>query len=204
MGNSEVGHMNIGAGRVCYQDICRVEVSMERDQFKDNAQLCAAFAHARSHGGRLHLLGLVSDGGVHSHINHLKEILKQAKAAGVAHAFVHFIADGRDTRPKSAVEYMQDLLAFMAALEYGQVATVCGRYYAMDRDKRYERVQLAYDAYTQGKGEAIAAADILAVRWPALFSFCQHKCNPFLILSVCRPSTAAMLPTRQTSFSNQL
>jgi 2,3-bisphosphoglycerate-independent phosphoglycerate mutase len=109
--------------------------------------------HAKSGNGRLHLIGLISDGGVHSHINHLYALLETAKEVGVPHTYVHFLGDGRDTAPRSAAGYMKDLLEFIKKEEYGEVASVIGRYYAMDRDKRWERVKIAIDGLVQGIGE---------------------------------------------------
>ncbi|KAJ3042996.1 2,3-bisphosphoglycerate-independent phosphoglycerate mutase [Rhizophlyctis rosea] len=153
MGNSEVGHLNIGAGRIVYQDIVRIELSIKEKKFAQQPNLVKAFERAKSGNGRLHLLGLVSDGGVHSHINHLLEMLTAAKAAGVPKTFIHFFGDGRDTSPKSADGYMKQLLDHIDSLQYGEVATVVGRYYAMDRDKRWERVKVAYDGLVSGEGE---------------------------------------------------
>jgi 2,3-bisphosphoglycerate-independent phosphoglycerate mutase len=153
MGNSEVGHLNIGAGRVVYQDIVRIELSIKKDLLKLQPAVQKAFKRAKDNGGRLHLLGLVSDGGVHSHIDHLKYFVKAAKEYGIEKTFVHFFGDGRDTAPKSALGYMTDLLDYFKGLNYGEISTITGRYYAMDRDKRWERVQIAYEGIVQGKGE---------------------------------------------------
>jgi 2,3-bisphosphoglycerate-independent phosphoglycerate mutase len=152
MGNSEVGHLNIGAGRIVYQDIVRIELSIKKDLLKLQPAVQKAFNRAKK-TGRLLLLGLVSDGGVHGHIEHLKYLLKSAKEFGIKETFVHFFADGRDTAPRSAHGYMSDLLLFIDSIEYGQIATVTGRYYAMDRDKRWERIKLAYEGIVQGKGD---------------------------------------------------
>ncbi|KAJ2744214.1 hypothetical protein GGI20_003146 [Coemansia sp. BCRC 34301] len=156
MGNSEVGHLNIGAGRVVYQDIVRIDVALEEKRFGQTENIKGAFDAAKAGTGRLHLCGLVSDGGVHAHIKHLVGLLEAAKEAGVPTTYVHFFADGRDTSPRSATTYLAELLAAMAELNYGKVATIVGRYYAMDRDKRWERVQIAFDAMTQGRGEKSA------------------------------------------------
>ncbi|TPX45251.1 phosphoglycerate mutase (2,3-diphosphoglycerate-independent) [Synchytrium endobioticum] len=153
MGNSEVGHLNIGAGRVVYQDIVRIDLTVREHKLMTMPNLKKAFEQAKTGSGRLHLLGLVSDGGVHSHINHLFAFLDEAKAYGIPHTYIHFFADGRDTSPKSATTYLKDLLAHLKKIDYGTLATVVGRYYAMDRDKRWERVQVAYELLTQGKGE---------------------------------------------------
>ncbi|KAJ1984559.1 2,3-bisphosphoglycerate-independent phosphoglycerate mutase [Dimargaris verticillata] len=155
MGNSEVGHLNIGAGRIVYQDIVRIDLALKNNEFGKTPNIAKSFDHAKDTNGRLHLLGLVSDGGVHAHIKHLFGLLEAAKAAGVPETYVHFFADGRDTAPRSTVKYLQELLDFMNrdGFQYGKLATIVGRYYAMDRDKRWERIQLAFDGLTQGKGE---------------------------------------------------
>ncbi|KAI9179350.1 hypothetical protein H9P43_004669 [Blastocladiella emersonii ATCC 22665] len=157
MGNSEVGHLNIGAGRVVYQDIVRIDLAVQRDTLGSLPAVDAAFARAKATTGRLHLVGLVSDGGVHSHQNHLYSLLRAARKAGVPKTFIHFIGDGRDTAPKSGAGYLRQLLDFIHTENegYGTVATIVGRYYAMDRDKRWERVSLALDAYLEGKGDVI-------------------------------------------------
>ncbi|KAI9346146.1 BPG-independent [Obelidium mucronatum] len=158
MGNSEVGHLNIGAGRVVYQDIVRIDLSLKNKTLATQPHLAAALARAASASGtgRLHLAGLVSDGGVHSHQKHLHAILEAAKAAGVPETYIHFFGDGRDTSPRSAVKYLELLKEKVDELSYGTLATIVGRYYAMDRDKRWERVKLAYDALTLGTAETKA------------------------------------------------
>ncbi|KAJ2877750.1 2,3-bisphosphoglycerate-independent phosphoglycerate mutase, partial [Coemansia aciculifera] len=163
MGNSEVGHLNIGAGRVVYQDIVRIDVALEEKRFGQTENIKGAFEAAKAGTGRLHLCGLVSDGGVHAHIKHLVGLLEAAKEAEVPEAFVHFFADGRDTSPRSATAYLSELQQAMAKLEYGKVATIVGRYYAMDRDKRWERVQVAFDAMTQGRGEKCVGDPVQAI-----------------------------------------
>ncbi|ORX60404.1 2,3-bisphosphoglycerate-independent phosphoglycerate mutase [Hesseltinella vesiculosa] len=153
MGNSEVGHLNIGAGRVVYQDIVRIDLTMENNEFGKVENIKGAFERAKAGNGRLHMLGLLSDGGVHSHIDHLLSLLKAAKEAGVPNVYIHAFGDGRDTSPKSILKYLTKLLDTIKELDYGHLATVTGRYYAMDRDKRWERVQLAFDAILRGEGE---------------------------------------------------
>ncbi|KAI0352207.1 cofactor-independent phosphoglycerate mutase [Trametes cingulata] len=153
MGNSEVGHLNIGAGRIVWQDIVRIDVSIKKRQFHKNEAILESFNRAKSGNGRLHLLGLVSDGGVHSHITHLYALLETAKEVGLTDVYIHFFGDGRDTAPRSAAGYMKDLLAFLEKEQVGAVATVVGRYYAMDRDKRWERVKIAVDGLVKGEGE---------------------------------------------------
>ncbi|TFK35833.1 cofactor-independent phosphoglycerate mutase [Crucibulum laeve] len=157
MGNSEVGHLNIGAGRIVWQDIVRIDVAIKKRQFHKNENIVAAFKHAKETTGRLHLLGLVSDGGVHSHITHLYALLETAKEVGVPHTYVHFFGDGRDTAPRSASKYAKELLDFTKKLEYGELATIVGRYYAMDRDKRWERVKIAVEGLVKGEGEKVQA-----------------------------------------------
>jgi 2,3-bisphosphoglycerate-independent phosphoglycerate mutase len=146
-------HLNIGAGRVVWQDIVRIDMSIKKRQFHKNPTIVESLSHAKNTTGRLHLIGLVSDGGVHSHITHLYALLEAAKELGVPHAYVHFLGDGRDTAPRSAAGYAKDLLDFMKNEEYGEIATVIGRYYAMDRDKRWERVKIAIDGLVKGEGE---------------------------------------------------
>lgn len=153
MGNSEVGHLNIGAGRIVWQDIVRIDVSIKKRQFHKTQNILKSFKHAKEGNGRLHLLGLISDGGVHSHIRHLYALLETAKEVGVPHVYIHFFGDGRDTAPRSSAGYAKDLLAFIEKEKIGKVATVVGRYYAMDRDKRWERVKVAVDGLVKGEGE---------------------------------------------------
>ncbi|KAJ7850999.1 BPG-independent [Mycena leptocephala] len=155
MGNSEVGHLNLGAGRVVWQDIVRIDVAIKKRTFHKNEAILASMKRAKGGNGRLHLLGLISDGGVHSHIRHLYALLEAAKEQGVPETYVHFFGDGRDTAPRSAAGYCQDLLDFMKKEEYGALATVVGRYYAMDRDKRWERVKMAVDGLVGGEGAAL-------------------------------------------------
>lgn len=154
MGNSEVGHMNIGAGRVVYQDMTRIDIALEDGSLGSRPAIVDLLQAIKASGGRLHLMGLLSDGGVHSHINHLYALLQVAKDAGVE-AVVHAFMDGRDTPPDSGAGYLEALEAEMQRIGWGCIATVTGRYYAMDRDKRWERNELAYNALTNGEGEAI-------------------------------------------------
>ncbi|CAI2166295.1 20674_t:CDS:2 [Funneliformis geosporum] len=153
MGNSEVGHLNIGAGRVVYQDIVRIDLDVKNKKFNENENIVKCFDRAKQTNGRIHFLGLVSDGGVHSHINHLFHLLETAKNHGVPNAYVHFFGDGRDTNPRSSDKYLEQLQKAIDDLNYGQIATIIGRYYAMDRDKRWERIKIAFEALTQGVGE---------------------------------------------------
>ncbi|KAF8636779.1 hypothetical protein AX16_010980 [Volvariella volvacea WC 439] len=159
MGNSEVGHLNIGAGRVVWQDIVRIDVAIKKRQLHKNPTILKSFERAKQGNGRLHLLGLISDGGVHSHINHLFALLETAKEVGVPHTYVHFFGDGRDTAPRSSAKYCEELLDFLKKEEYGELATIVGRYYAMDRDKRWERVKVAVEGLVRGEGEATAAEE---------------------------------------------
>jgi 2,3-bisphosphoglycerate-independent phosphoglycerate mutase len=152
MGNSEVGHLNIGAGRIVYQELQRINVSIREGEFFQNPVLLKSIQFAKANNKPLHLLGLVSDGGVHSHINHVKAITTLCKQAGLHEVYIHAFTDGRDTDPKSGLAFIKELESHLAATT-GKVASVCGRYYAMDRDKRWERVKLAYDAMVKGVGQ---------------------------------------------------
>ena len=146
MGDSNVGHLNIGAGRIVYQDVVRITKAIEDGEFFENATLVASMEHAKKTGGALHLLGLVSPGGVHSHTDHLYALLQMAKNHGLQKVFIHAFLDGRDVPPSSAHEYLADLEAAIARIGIGKIASISGRYYAMDRDKRWERVEKAYQA----------------------------------------------------------
>lgn len=154
IGNSEVGHMNIGAGRVIYQSLTRIDKAIEDGDFYKNTVLCDIMDKTKAAGTSFHLMGLLSDGGVHSHIEHVKALLRMAKDRGVARTYVHAFLDGRDVNPKSALIYLQDLQATMDALNYGEIVTIVGRYWAMDRDQRWERIEKAYNALVLGRGEA--------------------------------------------------
>ncbi len=151
MGNSEVGHMNIGAGRVVYQDLVKVTKAIEEGTLAQNEVLQGAFDYAKKEGKKLHYIGLVSDGGVHSHIDHLKGLCSLAKDAGLDQVYVHAFTDGRDTDPKGGLGYLKDLQGHLDKTG-AKIASVTGRYFAMDRDKRWERVKLAYDAMVHGTG----------------------------------------------------
>ena len=156
MGNSEVGHLNIGAGRVVYQDLSRVDVDIEDGRFNTNLALSKAVALAKQNGSALHIMGLLSPGGVHSHENHIFAMLEMAASKGLKKIYLHAFLDGRDTPPKSAAQSLQLLQEKCAALGVGQIASIVGRYYAMDRDNRWERVQPAYELLTQGLAEFTA------------------------------------------------
>lgn len=153
MGNSEVGHLNIGAGRVVYQELTRITKEIEEGAYLNNEELNLAMNNAKDKGTALHLLGLLSDGGVHSHIDHLKGLLRMAKEKGLSKVYVHAFMDGRDVSPTSGKGTVEELKAYMEDLGVGEIATLSGRYYAMDRDNRWERVELAYNAMVLGKGE---------------------------------------------------
>jgi 2,3-bisphosphoglycerate-independent phosphoglycerate mutase len=154
MGNSEVGHLNIGAGRIVYQDLLRIDRAIEDGQFFKNDVLLGLLNRLRESGAALHLMGLVSDGGVHSQLTHLLALLDMARTCGVTTAVVHAITDGRDTAPHSGEGFVGRVQEHLSAEGYGAIGTVCGRYYAMDRDKRWERTEKAYALYTQGVGRA--------------------------------------------------
>lgn len=153
MGNSEVGHLNIGAGRIVMQDIIRINKVVSEDSMDKLKNLVDAVDHCKKNSSKMHLLGLVSDGGVHSHIKHLMSILKALKKLGIPKCYIHLISDGRDTPPSSATKYISELQAFIDELKYGKIATIMGRYYAMDRDKRWERTKIAYEALVSSIGE---------------------------------------------------
>ena len=153
MGNSEVGHLNIGAGRVVYMDVTRIDRMIESGDFFSNPELLAAIKHARSGGRRLHILGLLSDGGVHSSEQHLYALLRMAKQNAVERVFLHCFMDGRDTLPTSGSGYIEQLQQKMREYGVGKIASVEGRYYAMDRDRRWERTEKAFTAMVEGKGE---------------------------------------------------
>lgn len=152
MGNSEVGHLNIGAGRIVYQDLTMITKAIEDGSFFKNPAFIKAIEHVKSNDSTLHLLGLLSDGGVHSHIDHLLALIDMAADKGISKLNVHCFLDGRDVPPRCAITYMDQLTAHMNNIGIGRVSTVSGRYYAMDRDKRWERLEKAYDAMTLGEG----------------------------------------------------
>jgi 2,3-bisphosphoglycerate-independent phosphoglycerate mutase len=160
MGNSEVGHMNLGAGRIVYQDLAKINLAIQDDTLKDEPAIKEAFLFAKNNNKAVHFLGLVSDGGVHSHINHLKGLIKASESYSLKNVFVHAFTDGRDVDPRSGKGFLNDLITYCSD-KSAKLATVIGRYYAMDRDKRWERVHLAYDLMVNGKGEK--TTDILSV-----------------------------------------
>lgn len=152
MGNSEVGHLNIGAGRIVYQSLTRVNLSIEEGDFFENSAFIKSMEHAKQHDKALHIFGLLSDGGVHSHINHLFALLKLAKQQKLENVYVHAFLDGRDVGPETAKKYIEQTEEKMREYGVGQIATISGRYYAMDRDQRWDRVKKAYDAMVYGEG----------------------------------------------------
>lgn len=160
MGNSEVGHLNIGAGRVVYQDLTRIDHAIRSGDFYRNPVLLDCMRKAKASSGRLHLMGLLSDGGVHSHIDHLYALLDMAGREGVREVYIHAFLDGRDTPPQSGIGYLRFLQNYLKDKGIGKIATVSGRYYAMDRDNRWERVEKAYNAIVAGEG--IKASDPVA------------------------------------------
>ncbi|MEG0326653.1 MAG: 2,3-bisphosphoglycerate-independent phosphoglycerate mutase, partial [Cellulosilyticaceae bacterium] len=153
MGNSEVGHLNMGAGRTVYQELTRITKAIADGDFFENKALVEAMENCKQNDKALHLMGLLSDGGVHSHINHVYGLLEMAKKFGLTKVYVHAFLDGRDTPPSSAKGFVQQLVNKMAEIGVGEIATLSGRYYAMDRDNRWDRVELAYNAMMNGVGE---------------------------------------------------
>jgi len=159
MGNSEVGHINLGAGRIVYQDLAKINRAVKHKTLEKEPVLIDAFNYAKTHNKNIHFLGLLSDGGVHSHIDHLTELINVANASGVENTFIHAFSDGRDVDPKSGIDFVTQLQNHIAHTP-AKLASVTGRYYAMDRDKRWERIKLAYDALVHGTGEK--STDIIA------------------------------------------
>ena len=152
MGNSEVGHLNMGAGRIVYQELTRITKEIEDGTFFENEELVKAMENAKNNNSALHIFGLLSDGGVHSHNTHIYGTIEMAKKFGLDKVYVHAFLDGRDTPPSSAAEYMEQLVEKMKEIGVGEVATVSGRYYAMDRDNNWDREEKAYVAMTKGEG----------------------------------------------------
>ena len=181
MGNSEVGHMNMGAGRIIYQELTKITKAIEDGVFFENKALLAACENAKKNDSALHLMGLVSDGGVHSHIGHIFGLLELAKRQGLEKVYVHCFLDGRDTPPASGKEYVEQLEAKMKEIGVGEVASVSGRYYAMDRDNRWDRVELAYKALTKGEGvEGTDAAEAVQASYDA------EKTDEFVLPTVLK------------------
>ena len=174
MGNSEVGHMILGAGRIVYQDLTLIHKDIDEGKFYSNVVLLESLRKTKAKSDRLHLMGLLGDGGVHSHQRHMEALLEMATRERLAHVYLHLFLDGRDTPPNSAEQFMLDLNEKLKALPHVKVATVSGRYYAMDRDKRWDRVEKAYVCLTQGIGnrapsalEAIRASYQAKIKNPA-------------------------------------
>lgn len=179
MGNSEVGHLNMGAGRIVYQELTRITKEIQDGDFFKNEALLAACKNAKENNSALHMFGLLSDGGVHSHITHVYGLLELAKREGVEKVYVHCFLDGRDTPPSSGKEYIEQLQAKMTELGVGEIGVVSGRYYAMDRDNRWDRVELAYNALV--KGEGVKAADAAAA---VQASYDEGKTDEFVLPTV--------------------
>ncbi|HJS98668.1 MAG TPA: 2,3-bisphosphoglycerate-independent phosphoglycerate mutase [Terriglobales bacterium] len=192
MGNSEVGHLNIGAGRIVHMDITRLDLMIQNGEFFSDPTLLAAMKHARSGGRRLHLFGLVSDGGVHSHQNHLYALLKMAKQNGVDRVFVHAFMDGRDTLPTSGAGYLEHLQQKMREYSSGKIASVNGRYYAMDRDRRWPRIAKAFHAMVQGDGEAARYVDAVQ---GVKESYNNGVTDEFIVPFVCTDNRGEPLAT---------
>ena len=180
MGNSEVGHLNIGAGRIVYQELTKITKAIQDGIFFDNIPLNSACDHVLATGGALHLYGLLSDGGVHSHFTHLQALVQLAKKRGIEKLFVHCFMDGRDVPPSSGIDYITQLEDYLAAEGIGRVGVVSGRYYAMDRDKRWERVVQAYDALTLGEGHK-AGCGAEAVK----AAYDRGETDEFILPTVC-------------------
>ena len=180
MGNSEVGHTNIGAGRVVYQELTRITKSISDGDFFQNEALRGAVENCKKNGSALHLMGLLSDGGVHSHNKHLYGLLELAKRAGLEKVYVHCFMDGRDVPPSSGKEYVEELMAKMKEIGVGKIASVMGRYYAMDRDNRWERVEKAYAAMVYGEGET-AECPVCAMEK----SYAADVTDEFVVPVVC-------------------
>lgn len=179
MGNSEVGHTNIGAGRIVYQELTRITKSIKDGDFFSNEALNAAMTNCKENGSALHLMGLMSDGGVHSHSTHLYGLLELAKKSGIEKVFVHCFMDGRDVPPSSGIDFIRELSDKMNQIGVGKIATISGRYYAMDRDNRWERVVKAYDAMVMGEGEQGKAAEVMAA------SYANEITDEFVLPTVC-------------------
>ena len=185
MGSSEVGHLNIGAGRVVDQDLVRISKEIENGAFYENAALLKAVNNAKEKGTSLHLYGLVSDGGVHSHNSHLYALLELAKRRGLDKVYVHCFTDGRDTSPESGKDYIQALQDEMDRIGCGRIATVAGRYYAMDRDNHWDRIEKAYRAITLGEGETAGSAMEAVTQ-----SYAKGETDEFILPTVVMENSA--------------
>ncbi len=189
MGNSEVGHLNLGAGRIVYQELQRINVAIREGELAQNEVLLNSIRYAKEQGKPLHLLGLVSDGGVHSHTSHLKAILDTCQQNDFSNVFIHVFTDGRDTDPRSGLAYVQDLEAHCRQ-SVGRIATVSGRYYAMDRDNRWERVKLAYDAMVKGIGQTATSA-----REAISLSYAEGVTDEFILPTIIMDENSQPLAT---------
>ncbi|MDD3840129.1 MAG: 2,3-bisphosphoglycerate-independent phosphoglycerate mutase [Clostridia bacterium] len=200
MGNSEVGHLNIGAGRIVYQDFTRISLSIKEGDFFNKKEFLDAIDNVKKHNSQLHIMGLLSDGGVHSHIEHLYALLELAKKHGLSKVFVHGFLDGRDVPPACAKQYIEALEGKMRELGIGKIATISGRYYAMDRDRRWDRNQKAYNAIVLGEGE-IADNGIEAVD----LSYNLGKTDEFVLPTVIQENggpVAVVQPNDSVIFFN--
>ncbi|MEP6465338.1 MAG: 2,3-bisphosphoglycerate-independent phosphoglycerate mutase [Parafilimonas sp.] len=190
MGNSEVGHLNLGAGRVVYQELQRINVAVRDGEFQKNEQLLAALKYAKNNKKPLHLIGLVSDGGVHSHIKHLEAICDVCKQQNLSEVYIHAFTDGRDTDPKSGLGFIKELQQSMHN-SVGKIATVSGRYYAMDRDKRWERIKLAYDALVNGEGNKAIDA-VTAIEQSYIANITDEFIKPTVITNEAQQPVATI------------
>ncbi|MEF9917826.1 MAG: 2,3-bisphosphoglycerate-independent phosphoglycerate mutase [Eubacterium sp.] len=193
MGNSEVGHLNLGAGRVVYQELTRITKSIKDGDFFTNEVFLDGIKNVKENGTALHIMGLVSDGGVHSHLNHLFGLLELAKKENVEKVYVHCFMDGRDTAPNSGLGFIKALEAKMAELGVGEIATISGRYYAMDRDNRWDRIEKAYDAIVLGKGNVSETANA-AMEW----SYSENVTDEFIMPTIIQPEVDKTLRTNDT------
>ena len=186
MGNSEVGHTNIGAGRVVYQELTRITKSIQDGDFFENEALVGAMENCKKHGSALHLMGLMSDGGVHSHNTHMYAIVELAKRMGLEKVFVHCFLDGRDVPPASGADYVAETIAKLNEIGVGKVASVMGRYYAMDRDNRWERVSKAYAAMVYGEGiKACDPVEAIRKSYETIDGDGKYLTDEFVLPTVC-------------------
>ena len=161
MGNSEVGHTNIGAGRTVYQSLTRIDKAILDKEFEENPAINEAIDFVKENDSKLHVFGLLSDGGVHSHINHIIETVRVAKLKGLKNVYLHMFMDGRDVSPTSGKSYVEQLNNVLAELNFGEIATISGRFYAMDRDNRWDRVEQAYNAISHGQAPMFDSAEAI-------------------------------------------
>ncbi len=180
MGNSEVGHLNIGAGRIVYQELTRISKAIDDGIFVGNAALNNAIENCKRTGGAVHIMGLLSDGGVHSHISHIKATVSLAASHGLSPIYVHCFMDGRDVPPTSGINYMKEMEDFLSTVNGASIGVVAGRYYAMDRDKRWERIKLAYDALVFGAGRSASSG-----RHAVSLAYEAGETDEFILPSVC-------------------